>query len=65
MKTGIAMIEVVSVSCPECQECWFGAYDGSSMITNDASEPKAGQVVECDTCGSKFRLPSILKKIGQ
>lgn len=65
MKTGKATIEAISVSCPECSECWFGADGGSSLISNNSTDPKAGDIATCEACRTRFKLPQILKKIGQ
>lgn len=68
MKTGTAMIEAVAVFCPECNEAFDGTRNGSTMIcVMDTSGDglRGGQAVECRVCGTKFRLPSIVSRVGR
>lgn len=69
MKRGQAQIEVISVFCPHCREAWFGAKNGSSLIDvfslESESGLKPGQVVECEACKQKFKLPRLLASLGR
>lgn len=60
IRTGIGYVAAVEVQCPECFE-FVGGDNGSHMLGPDSGR-EAGQVVECDGCGTKFRLPAVLAK---
>lgn len=65
MKTGIGTIAAVEVQCPNCREYVTGQNGSHLLAENDSSGLKAGQVVACDSCGTRFRLPALLAKVGR
>lgn len=55
MKTARYGVESISVWCPECHE-FQGNRDGSQQFTETDVE-RLPAVMECQSCGAKFRKP--------
>lgn len=60
IKAGIGYVAAVEVQCPDCFEFVSGE-NGSHLLGPDSGR-EAGQVVECDGCGARVRLPAVLAK---
>lgn len=65
IKTASVMIEGASLWC-ECGQFVSDPESGSSIIAANAYTGmlKPGQVVECEACGQKLRLPAVLGRLG-
>jgi hypothetical protein len=60
MRTGHAMVEVVSVFCPHCREAFDQTKNGSTMIVCEDGL-KGGTVVACNVCRERYRLPKAVE----
>lgn len=69
MKTGRGQIELVSVFCPECHEAHYDDADHDwSVASFEGARPRqqvAGSVARCRQCGARFRMPSVIARIGE
>lgn len=60
-RAGIGYVAAVEVQCPTCFE-FIAGRNGSHLIGPD-SDLAAGQVVACDGCGGRVRMPALLARV--
>ncbi len=64
MKTAGYQIEAITLWCPECHEAYDSERSGSSMLTVEDRAEREARTLVCRVCGTQFRVPSILKRLG-
>ena len=66
MKTGVALIEAISVWCPHCQSPVPSPDNGSTFLTlADVEKLDLDNVrtLTCTDCDERFKVPALARKV--
>lgn len=63
MKTGICIIDVVSIVCPYCKEYQANPKDYSFLWTSDHIETLEAGILQCFNCSKSFKIPAAALKV--